>query len=92
MDTAITSADVLTYLQITAVLMVVIVLYHLLFIAVDLRKILRRVQMITKEVEGLIMKPINVADHILEGIVKFLEEQQKSAEPKKKSSSKKKSK
>ena len=76
MPAALTSADILDYLQITVAVLLVVVLYHFLFIAVDLRKVLRRIEVITKEVENLIMKPINVADHILEGIVKYLESQE----------------
>ena len=89
MDTALTTADVLTYLWITVAVLIVVVLYHVLFIVVDLRKVLRRIETITKEVESLIMKPLNVADHILQGIVSYLEEQQKTMD-KKKSSKKKK--
>ena len=88
MDTIVTSADVLVYLQITVAVLLVIVLYHFLFIAVDLRKVLRRIESITNEVENIIMKPINAADYILEGIVKYLESQ--SSDTSKKSSKKKK--
>ena len=88
MDTVVTSSDVLTYLQITVAVLLVVVLYHFLFIAVDLRKVLRRVEYVTKEVENVIMKPINAADYILEGIVKYLEEQ--GATKTKKTDSKKK--
>ncbi len=76
MQDIVTSADILDYLQITVAVLLVVVLYHCLFIVVDLRKVLRRIEVITKEVESLIMKPINVADHILEGIVKYLESQE----------------
>ena len=88
MEAVLTSTDVLTYLQITVAVLLVVVLYHVLFIAVDLRKVLRRIESITHEVENIIMKPINAADYILEGIVKYLESQQGGS--KKKTSSKKK--
>lgn len=87
MTDVVTSGDVLIYLQITVAVLLVVVLYHILFIAVDLRKILRRFESITREVEDIIMKPINAADYILEGIVQYLEEQQGGS---KKSSTKKK--
>ena len=87
MPVALTSADVLVYLEITVAVLLVVVLYHFLFIAVDLRKALRRIESITAEVENMIMKPINAADYILEGIVKFLEEQAELP-PKKKSKKK----
>ncbi|MBT4119511.1 MAG: hypothetical protein HOG89_02950 [Candidatus Peribacter sp.] len=89
METVITSGDVLAYLQITVAVLLVIVLYHLLFITVDLRKVLRRVEGITKEVENIIMKPISAADQILEVILSFVESQS-TEKPKKKKTSKKK--
>ena len=89
METVITSGDVLAYLQITVAVLLVIVLYDLLFITVDLRKVLRRVEGITKEVENIIMKPISAADQILEVILSFVESQS-TEKPKKKKTSKKK--
>ncbi|MDA0376164.1 MAG: hypothetical protein O3A80_02545 [bacterium] len=89
METVVTSMDVLTYLQITVAVLLVIVLYHVLFITVDLRKVLRRIETITHEVEGMIMKPINAADYIIDGLMKYLELQSEE-KPKKKKSSKKK--
>lgn len=91
MDTAFTSGDLLLYLQITIAVVAVLVLYHVLFIVVDLRKIMRRIEAVTKEVEGIIMKPINVADQILQAVMELLEEKQKSSGKKKvkKKSSKK---
>ena len=87
METVITSGDVLAYLQITVAGLLVIVLYQLLFITVDLRKVLRRVEGITKEVENIIMKPISAADQILEVILSFVESQS-TEKPKKKKTSK----
>lgn len=88
MDTVFTSADLLLYLQITIAVVAILVLYHVLFIVVDLRKVLHRIEGITKEVEGIIMKPISVADQILEAVMDFAEQKQKE---KGKSKSKKKS-
>tara|TARA_Y100000310_G_scaffold175693_1_gene175759 strand:- start:13802 stop:14074 length:273 start_codon:yes stop_codon:yes gene_type:complete len=90
METIVTSADVLMYLQITVGVLLVIVLYHVLFITVDLRKVLRRLEVITNEVENIIMKPINAADQILEAILSFVESQSKEKPKKKKSTKKKK--
>lgn len=89
MNDVITSADIANYLQVTVGVLLVIVLYHLLFVVVDLRKILRRVQLITKEVEGLVMKPISVADQVLEAILSLVEDQQKKVSTPKKKSAKK---
>jgi cell shape-determining protein MreC len=90
METIVTSADVLTYLEITVAVLLVVVLYHLLFITVDLRKVLRRIDSITNEVENIIMKPINAADYILEGLMKYLDTQSEQKIKKKKSTKKKK--
>ncbi|MDP7069367.1 MAG: hypothetical protein QF815_02465, partial [Candidatus Peribacteraceae bacterium] len=59
---------------------------------VDLRKILKKIRSVTDEVENLIMKPINVADHLLEEIVKYLDAQQEQAPKKKKKKASKKKK
>lgn len=72
---AVTTADILVYIRILVAIMLVVVLYHALFIVVDLRKILRRLEEITEQVESMIMKPLNVADHILAGIVDYLNAQ-----------------
>ena len=88
MEVALTSADVLLYLEITVAVLLVVVLYHFLFIAVDLRKTLRRLTRITEEVENFIMKPINAADQILEGVIQIIEEQ--TSKPAKKKQKKKK--
>lgn len=69
----ITSSDVLTGLAIVAAVMVIIVLYHALFIVVDLRKILRRVEDITRQVESVILKPIAMADQIMEWVIVQIE-------------------
>lgn len=69
--------DIILYLHVTVGVLLIVVLYHILFVVVDLRKIMRRVQLITKEIEGLVMKPITVADQILEGVLSLLEDQQK---------------
>ncbi|MCB9808273.1 hypothetical protein H6770_03365 [Candidatus Peribacteria bacterium] len=79
--------DIILYLHVTVGVLLIVVLYHILFVVVDLRKIMRRVQLITKEIEGLVMKPITVADQILEGVLSLLEDQQKKTS--KKSSKKK---
>lgn len=75
MDTIVTTTDILLYIRILVAVMLVVVLYHALFIVVDLRKILRRIEGITEQLESIIMKPINVADHVLAGIVEYMNAQ-----------------
>ncbi|MDD5623782.1 MAG: hypothetical protein PHI23_03675 [Candidatus Peribacteraceae bacterium] len=48
-------------------------LYHLLFVVVDLRRILRRVSNVTEQVEDVIMKPIGMADSLLEWLMETVE-------------------
>lgn len=54
--------------------MLVVVLYHVLFIVVDLRKILRRIEGLTGEVESMIMRPLGLLDHLITLLTDFLEE------------------
>lgn len=76
---AITANDVFTFLSILAVLMTVLALYHLLFILVDVRKIVRRFDDVTMQVEALILKPISVADQILLWVMEQIEHKKKHA-------------
>ena len=69
----------LTYEQLQAALwiivavMVIVVLYHVLFIVVDLGKILRRFERLSSEVELMIMKPLAMAEQLGEWLKDFLE-------------------
>jgi cell shape-determining protein MreC len=69
----ISAADLLLGLQIVISVIVVVVLYHILFIVVDLRKVLRRVDDITEQVEAIILKPIALADQILAKVMELME-------------------
>jgi hypothetical protein len=44
---------------------------------VDLRKILRRVEDITKELEDVLMKPLSMVDRILQWVIDMVESSQK---------------
>jgi cell shape-determining protein MreC len=72
-DLPISARDLLLGLQVVISVMVVVVLYHILFVAVDLRKILRRVDDITEQVEAIILKPISLADQLLQKLIELLE-------------------
>ena len=69
----ITAPDLLLGLQIVISVIVVVVLYHILFIVVDLRKVLRRIDDITEQVEAMILKPISLADQILGKVMEMIE-------------------
>ncbi len=68
-----TADDVLTALLILVAVMLVVVLYHVLFIVVDLRKIMKRVQSVSEQVEDVIMKPLVMTDKILEWVLEYVE-------------------
>ncbi len=65
--------DILTGLFIAVAVMLLIVLYHVLFIVVDLRKIMRRVGEVSEQVEAIIMKPLTMTDTILEWVLEYIE-------------------
>lgn len=78
------STDEITILlQILLILLGIIVLYHLVFAAWSLRKILKRVEAVTRNVEELLMKPIHMADTGVEFVTSLLAEHQKKASKKK---------
>lgn len=68
-----TAESVMTALSILAVVMLIIVLYHVLFIVVDVRKIVRRLEDITQQVEAVILKPISMADQVLTFLIEQIE-------------------
>lgn len=80
---SLSAQDVFTFLSILAVLMVILAMYHLLFILVDLRKMVRRFEDITQQVEAMILKPISMADQILAWIMEQLEHKKKKHHDKK---------
>ncbi|PIQ75986.1 hypothetical protein COU78_03425 [Candidatus Peregrinibacteria bacterium CG10_big_fil_rev_8_21_14_0_10_49_24] len=90
-----TANDILIGLEIAVAIMIIIVLYHALFIAVDLRKVLRRVEEITSQLEEAFLKPISLVEHVMEYAIDLFEEKhadgsKKEKKKEKKSSSKKK--
>lgn len=61
-----TSADILTVLYIVVAVLLIIVLYHVLFIVVDLRRTVKRVESISQITESAVMKPLAMADRALD--------------------------
>ncbi len=58
--------DVLTLLSIIAVAMLIILLYHLIFASVSLKRIADRMDDLSKDVEAIILKPIGAIDYVLD--------------------------
>lgn len=78
METAWTTAGVLMALYVAVAVMLIVVLYHVLFIVVDLRKILRRIESITRQLESVIIKPLSVADKAFQWMIEYFEGEGKS--------------
>lgn len=66
--------DIMVALYIAVAVMLIVALYHVIFIVVDLRKIMRRLNDVTEEVETVIMKPLSMTDQALEWLVNFFQE------------------
>lgn len=66
--------DIMMGLYIAVAVMLIVVLYHVIFIVVDARKIARRISDLTEEVEAVIMKPLSMADQLLQWLVEFVQE------------------
>lgn len=58
----VTMEGLLSVLYAVVGVMIIIVLYHLLFIVVDLRKMMRRFEETTAQVEAVILKPLAIID------------------------------
>jgi len=76
--------DILTLLSILAVGMLIILLYHLIFVSVSLRRITGRLDQVSKDVEAVILKPIGAIDFILEWVLSLLDTMRNDGEKKKK--------
>jgi len=71
------TADIMTALYIAVAVLLLIVLYHLIFIVVSLRKVMKRVENVTTEIETVILKPLSMTDQAIEWVSGFLEGKKK---------------
>lgn len=76
------SIDILHGLYIAIGIMLIVVLYHVIFIVVDLRKTMRRISNVSEEVETVVMKPLSMADQAIAWVTGFLEEKSKKHQKK----------
>ncbi len=74
--------DIMMGLYIAVAVMLIVVLYHVIFIVVDARKIARRIESLTEEVETVIMKPLSMADQLLQWMVEFIQDKAEQHEKK----------
>ncbi len=68
------SDDILQGLFVAVAVMLIVALYHIIFIVVDLRKVMRRFETLTQEVEAVLMKPLSMTDRALDWMISFFEE------------------
>lgn len=77
-------ADFTTGLSVAVYVLLILVLYHVLFLVVDVRKIARRIEGITEELESVLLKPISMIDKVLQWVTEFIEEKEKAKKGKRK--------
>ncbi len=65
--------EILTFLAIVAVVMLIVLLYHLIFVSVSLRRVADRMEGLSKEVETVILKPIGAIEYLLDWFSMFVE-------------------
>lgn len=65
--------DILTLMLILAVFLLIIVLYNMIFVSVYMRKIAERLDYLTKEVEGVILKPLGIVEYAIEWLAGFID-------------------
>ncbi len=65
--------DILSILSVIAVLMIIVLVYHLIFVSVSLRRIADRMDDLSKEVEGLILKPIGAVEFLIDWFASTVE-------------------
>lgn len=83
MPLEITYDNLLSGLLIAIAIMLIVVLYHVLFIVVDVRKIVRRASNVSGELESIILKPVGIADKAMDWVVGFLQGQAEAKHHKK---------
>ena len=68
-----TTAGVQTGIWVAAGVLALMVLYNVLFIVADLRKIVRRAERLTEEVESIVEKPLALTDRVLRWAIHAVE-------------------
>ena len=66
-------SDILTLLSVIAVLMLIILIYHMIFVSVSLRRIADRMDDLSKEIEGLVLKPIGAIEYLIDWFASAVE-------------------
>jgi cell shape-determining protein MreC len=74
----ITMSGVLSVLFALVAVMIIVVLYHLLFIVVDLRKIMRRFEETTAQIESMLLKPLSIIDEAFSWVIEHINGRKKN--------------
>lgn len=77
-------SDILTLLSVIAVVMVIVLVYHLIFVSVSLRRIADRMDDLSKEIEGLVLKPIGAVEYLIDWFASAVEGMRAGKEEQKK--------
>lgn len=72
-----TFQQVLLFLYMLVAVMLIIVLYHVIFIVVDARKISKRVEIVTREIQEVILKPLSAVDQVMDFVMDFIHQKSK---------------
>jgi hypothetical protein len=79
-----TIVDLFLLLKILAVLLGIIVLYQLVFATLSLRRLLKRYDLLSQDIEALIVKPVSAIDSIIDWFLAVMEGMQSSKKEKEK--------
>lgn len=73
-----TLGDVFLLLQLLAVLLGIIVLYQLVFATMALRRIMKRYDALSQDIEALLIKPVSAIDSIIDWFLAVMDGMQSS--------------
>ncbi len=71
--TVLSLSDILTLLAIIAVAMLIVLLYHLIFVSVSLKRISDRFEALSEDVEAIVLKPIGAIDYVIDWFLAAVE-------------------
>ncbi len=80
--------EVIIILQIAVFVLLLVLIFQLIFAAMSLRKVLKRVDTVTSQVEQIMLKPISLADTAVDWVAGFIEGHQKNKSTHKKTAKK----
>ena len=81
-EITVTMEGLLSVLYAVVAVMIIVVLYHLLFIVVDLRKIMRRFEETTAQVEAMILKPLAIIDEAFQWVMDHMHSRRRGGKKK----------